>query len=81
MPNNDFLIFLTIFLLLKCIIQGTKISIYNVYVPNNEKDHAAFLLLFKEHDFLDTAEYEYMVGAGDWNFTFEKIDRSEGNYN
>ena len=36
------------FLLLKCIIQGTKIIIYNVYAPNNEKDHVAFLLFLKE---------------------------------
>ena len=53
--------------------------IYNVYAPNNEKDHVAFLLFLKEKlEFLDTTEYEYMIGAGDWNFTFEKIDRSGG---
>ena len=70
------------FLLLKCIIQGTKILLYNVYAPNNEKDHVSFLLFLKEKlEFLDTTEYEYMIGAGDWNFTFEKIDRSGGNYN
>ena len=61
------------FLLLKCTIQGTKILIYNVYAPNNEKDHVAFLLLIKEKlEFFDTTEYEYIIGAGDWNFTFEK---------
>ena len=70
------------FLLLKCIIQGTKILLYNVYAPNNEKDHVSFLLFLKEKlEFLDTTEYEYMIGAGDWNFTFEKIDQSGGNYN
>ena len=59
-----------------------KILIYNVYAPNNEKDHVSFLLFLKEKlEFLDTTEYEYMIGAGDWNFTFEKIDRSGGNYN
>ena len=69
------------FLLLKCIIQGTKILIYNVYVPNNEKDCVAFLFFLKEKlEFLDTTEYEYMIGVGDWNFTLEKIDRSGGNY-
>merc|ERR1711862_932670 len=69
------------FILLKCIIQGTKILIYNVYAPNNEKDHVAFLLFLKEKlEFLDTTEYEYIIGAGDWNFTFEIIDRSGGNY-
>ena len=69
------------FLLLKCIIQGTKILLYNVYAPNNYKDHAAFLLFLKEKlESVDTTEYEYLIGAGDWNFTFESIDRTGGNY-
>ena len=69
------------FILLKCNIQGTKIMIYNVYAPNNEKDHVAFLLFLKEKlEFIDTTEYEYIIGAGDWNFTFKIIDRSVGNY-
>ena len=69
------------FLLLKCIIQGTKFIIYNVYAPNNEKDHEAFLLDLKSKlESLDADEYEYLIGAGDWNFTSEKIDRSGGNY-
>ena len=59
-----------------------KILIYNVYAPKNEKDHAVFLLFLKEKlELLDTTEYEYMIGATDWNFIFEKNDRSEGNYN
>ena len=70
------------FLLLKCIVQGTKIILYNVYAPNNEKTHADFLLFIKEKlSNLDTTEYDYFIGAGDWNFTIEKIDRSGGNYN
>jgi exonuclease III len=69
------------FILLKCIIQGTKFIIYNVYAPNNEKDHEAFLLDLKSKlESLDADEYEYLIGAGDWNFTSEKIDRSGGNY-
>ncbi len=63
------------FLLLKCIVQGTKIILYNVYAPNNEKTHADFLLFIKEKlSNLDTTEYDYFIGAGDWNFTIEKID-------
>ena len=31
------------FLLLKYTIQGTKIILYNVYAPNNYKEHADFL--------------------------------------
>ena len=70
------------FILLKCIVQGTKILLYNVYAPNNEKDHVTFLFSLKDKlDSLDTNDYEYMIGAGDWNFTFEKNDRSGGNYN
>ena len=70
------------FILLKCIIQGTKMLIYNVYAPNNEKDHVAFLLFLKEKlEFLDTTEYEYIIGGGDWYFTFEIIDRSGGTTN
>ena len=58
------------FILLKCIIQGTKFIIYNVYAPNNEKDHEAFLLDLKSKlESLDADEYEYLIGAGDWNFT------------
>ena len=69
------------FILLKCIIQGTKFIIYNVYAPNNEKDHESFLLDLKSKlESLDADEYEYLIGAGDWNFTSEKIDRSGGNY-
>ena len=30
---------------------------------------------------MDTDEYDYLIGAGDWNFTIEKNDRSGGNYN
>ena len=63
-------------------MQGTKIILYNVYAPNNEKTHADFLLFIKEKlSNLDTTEYDYFIGAGDWNFTIEKIDRSGGNYN
>ena len=70
------------FLLLKCIIQGTKIILFNVYAPNNEKDHKNFLYEIKEKlEFLDTDEYDYLIGAGDWNFTIEKNDRPGGNYN
>ena len=64
------------FLLLKCIIQGTKIILCNVYVPNNDKEHADFLYDIKEKlSCLDTDEYDYLIGAGDWNFTEEKNDR------
>ena len=70
------------FLLLKCIIQGAKIIIFNVYAPNNEKDHKDFLYEIKgKLESLDTDEYDYLIGAGDWNFTIEKNDRSGGNYN
>ena len=70
------------FILLKCIVQGTKILLYNVYAPNNEKEHVTFLLSLKDKlESLDTNDYEYLIGAGDWNFTFEKNDRSGGNYN
>ena len=36
------------FLLLKCIIQGTKIILCNVYAPNNDKEHADFLYDIKK---------------------------------
>jgi len=69
------------FLLLKCKVQGVNFLIYNVYAPNNKKDHLVFLetvkKLLEENDAL---EYEYMIGAGDWNFTKEEKDRSGGDY-
>ena len=69
------------FLMLKCIIQGTKIVIYNVYAPNNKNEHLTFMNDIKTQlNSLENDTYEYMVGGGDWNFTYEKIDRSGGNY-
>ena len=59
-----------------------KIILFNVYAPNNEKDHKNFLHEIKDKlEFLDTEDYDYLIGAGDWNFTMEKYDRSGGNYN
>ena len=36
------------FILLKCIVQGRKILLYNVYTPNNKKYHITYLLSLKE---------------------------------
>ena len=53
------------FILLKCIVQGTKILLYNVYAPNNEKEHVTFLLSLKDKlESLDTNDYEYMRETG-----------------
>ena len=69
------------FLMLKCTIQGTKIIIYNVYAPNNKTEHLTFMKYVNSKlNLLDSNEYEYMVGGGDWNFTYENIDRSGGRY-
>ena len=62
-------------------IQGTKIIIYNVYAPNNKTEHLTFMKYVNSKlNSLDSNEYEYMVGGGDWNFTYENIDRSGGRY-
>ena len=69
------------FIILTCTIQGTKFLIYNVYAPNDKKDHEAFLKSLEEKlDEISPNEYEYIISAGDWNFTYEEIDRSGGNY-
>ena len=69
------------FIMLKCTIQGAKFLLYNVYAPNNESDHKAFLNYMKNILLsVKTEEYDYVIGAGDWNFTSENIDRKGGNY-
>ena len=68
-------------IILKCEIQGEKFLIYNIYAPNDKNDHKTFLLDLKEKlDAINITEYEYIIGAGDWNFTSEHIDRKGGNY-
>jgi hypothetical protein len=69
------------FLMLTCTIQGAKFLLYNVYAPNNELEHKAFMEYIKEKLFsIETDEYDYVIGAGDWNFTSEIMDRKGGNY-
>lgn len=68
-------------IILKCEIQGEKFLIYNVYAPNDKTDHKTFLLDLKEKlDTISITDYEYIIGAGDWNYTSENIDRKGGNY-
>jgi mannosylglycoprotein endo-beta-mannosidase len=69
------------FLMLTCNIQGAKFLLYNVYAPNNESEHKAFIEYIKEKILsVKTDDYDYVIGAGDWNFTSENIDRKGGNY-
>ena len=55
--------------MIKCNIQGQKMFLLNVYGPNNENEHNAFLgeLSVSVKDFYDD-DYYHMVFAGDWNF-------------
>jgi len=69
------------FLLLKCIIQGVNFLLYNIYAPNKELDHKTFInYINTQISAINTEEYDYIIGAGDWNFTSEDIDRKGGNY-
>ena len=69
------------FIILLCSINGVKFLIYNVYAPNNEADHERFMINLKESlNTIDTNNFEYIMGVGDWNFTEENIDRDGGNY-
>ena len=69
------------YIIIKCIIQGTKFLIYNIYAPNNKTEHKIFLSNLKEKVCLDeNNEFEYKIGAGDWNFTEVENDRTGGNY-
>ena len=69
------------FLLVKCEIEGEKLFLINVYGPNVEREHEAFMreLYEKITAFYDD-DYRYVVSEGDWNFTDNlTIDRAGGN--
>ena len=69
------------FLMLKCIIQGEKFILYNIYAPNKEADHKTFMEYVKNQLLsVSNDNYDYIIGAGDWNFTSEDNDRKGGNY-
>ena len=57
------------FIFIKCIIQGNKFFLINVYGPNKEQEHKNFL--YEMHnaatDFYDD-EFYHVIGGGDWNF-------------
>ena len=69
------------FLLLKCNIQGVNFLLINIYAPNKEHEHKTFLEYFNNQiTSIDTKDYDYVIAAGDWNFTCEDIDRKGGSY-
>ena len=69
------------FLLLKCNIQGVNFLLINIYAPNKEHEHKTFLEYFNNQiASIDTKDYDYVIAAGDWNFTCEDIDRKGGSY-
>ena len=57
------------YLMVKCLIQGQKMFLVNVYGPNKENEHAIFLNDLTEtvKNFYDEDFYHVIFG-GDWNF-------------
>ena len=57
------------YLMVKCLIQGQKMFLVNVYGPNKENEHAMFLndLTESVKNFYDEDFYHVIFG-GDWNF-------------
>ena len=69
------------YIILECLIQGTRFLIWNVYAPNNKVEHRTFLSKLKaEIDEKNRLNIQYKIGIGDWNFTENHIDRLGGNY-
>ena len=62
------------YIFVKCIIQGQKFLLINVYGPNKEQEHKQFLteLYADACDFYEDDYYHIIVG-GDWNF-IENLD-------
>ena len=57
------------YILAKCEIRNQKMFLINVYAPNKEKEHEAFLLdLFNSIKAFYDDEYYHVVAGGDWNF-------------
>ena len=69
------------YIILECLIQGTRFLIWNIYAPNNKVEHKSFLSKLKE-EICENYDLNipYKIGIGDWNFTEETIDRLGGNY-
>ena len=66
---------------MKCVVNDFKLSVCNVYAPNIEKDHYAFveLLATKMWQFLEVDDTNLIIG-GDWNFVTDiTLDRDGGN--
>ena len=69
------------FLLLKCNIQGVNFLLINIYAPNKEHEHKTFLEYFNNQiTSINCEDYDYVIAAGDWNFTCEDMDRKGGSY-
>ena len=63
-------------------LQSYTFVLVNVYAPNNEKEHSAFLKKLREKmdDLIEGEQYDFILAEGDWNFTEDnKMDRRGGN--
>ena len=69
------------YIIVECLIQGTRFLIWNIYAPNNKVEHKSFLSKLKE-EICENYDLNipYKIGIGDWNFTEETMDRLGGNY-
>ena len=59
------------YILAKCEIQNQKMFLINVYAPNKEKEHEAFLCdLINSIKAFHVDEYFHVVAGGEWNLVF-----------
>ena len=65
------------FQFVKCIMQGHKMFLINVYAPNNENEHESFLkeLNAAISDYYDD-DFYHVVAGGDWNFV-EDVEKDK----
>ena len=57
------------YVMVKCIVQGQKMFLVNVYAPNREKEHSDFLIkLIEDTKAFYDEEFYHIVFGGDWNF-------------
>ena len=70
------------FIIAICELQGYTFVLVNVYAPNKEKEHSAFLKKLREkmNELIEGEQYDFILAEGDWNFTEDnKMDRRGGN--
>ena len=63
--------------IINLIIQKVKLSICNIYAPNNPVQQDKFIQSLNEI-LLSKVEIDNIIIGGDWNVTLERIDKKKG---